>query len=381
MSITFESKDYNELQTNNVDLLINGVAASGGETINVGDTLKMVCKSGFVFSQDVEYPRGSPKGQTGPGCALQGRTNAWTAYSHFYPFTLDSETEATFNYDSDADSESYSSAPKFFAKTEQPSVVVTGTNKVYSVNNDTIKEVNLNRFYSTVGNDGKPSGTVDYGQYIISLIELPTAIGSDLILEPEAVELGDKQLSVKAPVVAKDVFVIDMGTISVPSINGNSLDYANTVCNLHLPYANSVALELEYVIGEDLSIVYNIDAYTGDATINITSSKTNEVFLSKKVSLGINIPYGAFSRSQATVDNANIEQGGNNGIKSPYVEIFRNESPLAKSFFSVPIQDDGLLLGNVGYIEVENIALEFNVIANEKQKIMDQLNDGVIIND
>lgn len=378
MSLTFDSVDYDTLQTNNVDLLINGVVASGGETINVGDTLKMVCKSGFVFSQNVEYPRSS--GETGPGASLIGASDPWTGSSPYYPFTIDSGTEATFNYDSAADYNNYT-GETFFAKTEQPSVVVTGTNKVYSVNNDIIKEVNLNRFYSTVGNDGQPSGTVDYGQYIISLIELPTAIGSDLIMEPEAVELGDKQLSVQAPIVANDVFVIDMGTISVPAINGNSLDYANTVCNLHLPYANSVALELEYVIGEDLSVVYNIDAYTGDAIINISSSKTNEVFLSKKVSLGINIPYGAFSRSQATVDNSNIEQGGDNGIKSPYVEIFRNESPLANSFFSVPIKDDGLLSGNVGYIEVENIALEFSAIASEKQKIMNQLNDGVIIND
>ncbi|WP_459625869.1 hypothetical protein, partial [Enterobacter hormaechei] len=81
-----------------------------------------------------------------------------------------------------------------------------------------------------------------------------------------------------------------------------------TTAILHLPRASSVNIDLEYVIGQSLRVVYAIDAYSGLATINVTSERTGEVIVTKTADIGISIPY--INLVSQSPDNNQIDLSG-----------------------------------------------------------------------
>jgi len=259
--------------------------------------------------------------------------------------------------------------------TEEEAVDVQGTNNVYLVDNDVLKQINNNRFVPNTNGDG----SIDYGQYILSLISLPTELNSELILEKNNVILGDRTLTVTANVIASDAITINMGVITVPEITGDLRDFSNVNCILHLPYSQPLNIDAEYVIGQTLTIEYIVDAYTGESTINIGSSKVGEVFISQQSTLGINIPYSLTKTDTANTENSNIALGGDNRITKPYIEIIRNEALLVDGVFTIPVIDEDSIINHTGFIKVEEIELEINSTYSEKESVVNALRNGVII--
>ena len=123
---------------------------------------------------------------------------------------------------------------------------------------------------------------------------------------------------------------------------------------------------------------YLIDCYTGKATINIKSTKIGGAVIDQKiVSLGINIPYAQFTGGDVT--NYNIEVGGDNRIKIPFIEIVRSDAPLKDGLFSAVIVDEKILNTQTGFITVDNIDLVSKAIKSEKDELISILKGGVII--
>lgn len=337
----------------NAKLQVEGVDAVEGTTVNQGDELTAVANSGFaLYSGSVEL---STQSQWGSIINEKFTVN-------------DPPTTATLivggNY----------YYANFSVATEQSTPEVSGTNNVYLIDNDILTQVNEQRFITD------NTEVVDYGEYILSLIKIPTSIDPELVLESVPIQLGDQTLTAKAPEISADTIPIDMGEISVPATYGNSLDFQNTVCQLHLPYTTTVAIESYYAIGETIGIEYLLDVYTGNVTINLTSTKVNgEVFFTKKSSLGVNIPYSARVGYTNNVQNMSIDVGGNNHLTVAYMEVTRNDAPLSGGFFSVPIVDEATLGSQSGYIEVDNVNLHFDALGTEKDEIQSMLSSGVII--
>lgn len=264
------------------------------------------------------------------------------------------------------------------AEVNQPEAEAIGTNNVYLIDGDILKVVNTERF-ERIGS-GESSQIMDFGQFILGLIYLPTELPAEGVLEPAFIKLAKKELPVKAPELKSDTIFLEMGEIDVPASFGDSRDFMNTLCRLHLPNAPSIVVEPEYIIGQTLSIEYLVDAYTGETSVTLYSTKTGKyAFHMHRVSLGISVPYATSSRQDFTLGNANIDIGGDNKVTTPFVEVVRNESPLAEKFFSVPITDEATLSQQSGYIEVENVELDFQALGDEKRQIENQLASGVII--
>jgi len=134
------------------------------------------------------------------------------------------------------------------------------------------------------------------------------------------------------------------------------------------------------VIGQTLSIVYIIDAYTGLATINIKSTFTNNTVITLQADLGISIPNATPSILNGTIlSNGDISVGGDNGILTPFVEIYSENPILADGIFTVPVLDENVLLNETGYIEVNNIDLICDATTNEKNDIISLLKGGIFI--
>ena len=249
---------------------------------------------------------------------------------------------------------------------------VSGSNYVYLVDADKLSEVNAKRFVL----DGW-GGSYDYGQFILGVVQLPFNIPDKYIQEIQDIYLADRNTGVKATKISNDLIRVDLGSIEVPLIHDNLLDFSNATALLHLPRVPPVNIGLEYVLGEVINIEYLVSLYDGLTTVNIISSKTGESISTISVDLGFNIPFANVPKQ--SLDNSNITIGGDNGVTTSFIEIIRNEAILGDGVFTVPVTDEKTLFDESGYIEVNNIELKGKIKLADRQKIINLLTNGVII--
>lgn len=353
--LKFTASDINLFAEKGVSLSVNGNPVTSGSVIKSGNELKFTANNGFEIDSVSMTVAGSEivftvsensKNATATVPALESvvENKTWVIETH----AVTPEVESDFNV-------------------------------VFKVDSEILTQVNKQRFRLESNNSGGEVTyeTVDYGKYILGLIKLPFAIASDLVLKEEEIPLGNITTGVLAPKVRTDLIKLDMGLITVPETFNDVRDYAGTTAILHLPRASSVNIDLEYVIGQSLRVVYAIDAYSGLATINVTSERTGEVILTKTADIGISIPY--INLASQSPDNNQIDLSGDNGVKIPFIELVRSDAVLPLGFFTIPVMDEGKLNGYTGFVQVENVELKTKATAAERDLIQRQLSEGVII--
>ena len=355
--------DITKLNDSGVVLKVNDVVAIVGTKIRVGDNLIATAGNGLEFyeivvSPFVKYSSIYFSGRSGSGQVIN------------LGFTLSSDKKTAslvFN-------KPYTNwtASSVISLTKQVTSVI-GSNNVYSINDKQLKEVNNKRFVL----QGNPPTLLDYGQYILSVLQLPFKLPDEYLLAPEKIRLANVSIDVNGVVVNTDNITIDLGEIFTPNDNNNFIDYYNTTALLHLPRINPINISLEYVIGKTINIKYSVDCYTGLATVNIKSNDSDLNISMEKVDIGINLPMANTITGQ-TVDNSNISVGGDNGVVTPFIEIIRNEVLLKDGFFTIPIIDESILTGLSGYVRIEDVNLVGNTMLNEKESIISKLKSGVI---
>lgn len=346
---TVTSADMTRYTNGQATLKINGVAAAVGATIGVGDSLVAAANSGRVFYADSVYNR------TGSG--------GMQVYTQNEDFTV-----ASLIVGADVVSGLYVDTVL------APSPDVRGYNNVYELSETQLKAVTQKRWEKNQAGD-----VVDYGKFFIGLISLPFAINPDYVIGDQDVRLGPLDTDIPAKLLDRDIVRLDVGTIRVVSEKGNLLDYKNTVAMLYLPYTDPVAIDLEYVIDQEIAIEYVISLYDGLATINIMSSKIDNIVLSINVDMGITIPFANVDQAPSKNSPLSIKVGFDNGIKVPFIEIMRNETILSDGFFTIPIVDEGLLSAASGYVKVEEIQLNCAATTREKELIISLLKSGVVL--
>lgn len=356
-----KQSDIDNLTNSKVNLTINGVAAIVGSEIRVGDVLIAKADNGYEFyeiviSTFVKYS----------SIYFSGRGSSGQVINLGFTLSLDNKT-ATLTF-----SKETGWTPNSLISSTKQVTSVIGSNNVYSLDEKQLDDVNNKRFVLLNNN------LVDYGQYILSVIQLPCKLPDEYILDSEKIRLANVSIDVSANVVSTDNIRIDLGEIFTPKTNNNFLDYSNTVALLHLPRTDAITIDLEYVIDKTLQIEYILDCYTGLATVNIKSKESDLVILTRKVDIGINIPM-ANSQTSQSVDNSNISIGGDNGIRTPFIEIVRNESVLKDGFFTIPVIDESDLSSASGYIRVEDVNLIGDTMLTEKESIISKLKSGVIV--
>lgn len=348
-SYSITSNDISRYENAKATLKVNGVAASVGTIVSQGDTLEAKANSGRVFYNDSVYA-------INRGGGIQ-------------PFTQNSDsTIATMVMGS------LGITGLYVDTVLAPSPDVRGYNNVYELSETQLKAVTQKRWEVNTAGD-----VVDYGKFFIGLISLPFAISPDYVIGDQNVRLGPLDTNIPAKLLDRDIVRLDLGTIRVVSEKGNLLDYKNTVAMLYLPYTDPVAIDLEYVIDHEIAIEYVISLYDGMATINIMSSKIDNIVLSINVDMGITIPFANVDQTPSKNSPLSIKMGFDNGIKVPFIEIVRNESILSDGFFTIPIVDEGLLSAASGYVKVEEIQLNCAATKREKELIISLLKSGVVL--
>lgn len=337
------------VSANNCTLLCNGVELEVNAGFNNGDILKLIPYSGYelVSASIISYDE-------------YNYDNVQTFEDGLLTLNIpDGFSIASFNID-----------------TTQIDIV-TGANNLFKITKADLKQINIDRF-ETVGTS--PPTTIDYGDNILGVINLPFNINSDYIQNPELIKLGTHETTVTAPKIVTDKLYLDLGNITVP-MPENSLGFTNATALIHLPYANSLTIDINAVMGQIINVEYVIDLYSGNSYVNIKSNKSDSIITSSSVDLGINIPYSSMLGDNNTVYNSNMSLGGDNHVKTPYIEIIQNMPILGNGFFTAPITAESTLNSEKGFIQVENISLNVKATSNEKDMILTALRSGVIIND
>ena len=363
--------DFNQLYSSGVKLTKNGYVLEIGDGFQLGDTIIAKTEKGRKFYNP------TPDTTSISVDSTTGRPN--------YYFTLsDDFLTATFVVPA------FAARPEYWAlscATKQSGSTVVGTNKVYLLTDELLKKFTASRYKTLLKwvqtgekpTDGEQQTEIyDYGVYVLNLINMPFKVPDNVIGLNEGIMLANFNTGVSAPIINTDSIVINLGIISIPDSAGNLLDYSNTVALLHLPNINPFALDLEYVIGHDINIQYAIDVYTGKATVNVFSDAIDSAVITKSVDIGVNIPY-ANNQEVPILSNSNVEVGGRNGVSTAFIELVKNNSPLASGVYSIPITDEGILMGNTGYLEVDNINLNCIATSLEKDSIIAALTNGVFI--
>lgn len=262
----------------------------------------------------------------------------------------------------------------FVTKTEgsTPPIEVAGFNHLYLVDMNILGEISTHRF---ITNDAKE---IDLGNYILNILELPMQLSNESLGVERDVVLGNHTIPIKAVELVEDEMIIDFGEILVPHKFNNSYDFINTDVNLHLPFSQTIKLDVNYVINHKIGVIYKVDLYSGSTTINISSSLVGSVIRSENTKIGRNIPFISKSKqdvSGSITDNAGID----NGLKKPFIEVVRNILYDKNNPFNTSVKKRGLLSDVVGLVEIENILLKSNATVSEKQRIVSLLESGVEI--
>lgn len=239
--------------------------------------------------------------------------------------------------------------------------------------------LNLSRKHGKVDFNGGDITSDPISQMINNIIRLPFKIPSDSYTELQPIIFGsvaDSPRDIVANKIKSDVLNLDIGTIEVKGKYENSLDYINTEVILYLPFMDRVSLPIETVIDGSIDIEYLINLYNGSVTCNIKSSITRTVVNSINGFIGRTIPYYSKPKNDVSfsVEN-NINM--NNGIYRAYIEVSRN----------TPIENDdaielvkGQLKDVTGYVEVDRIDIDKDIIKTESDMLKNELGNGVVIN-
>ena len=346
---TFSTADVAGWASSNFEMRINAVLVVAGGSIMVGDAIELTAINNYKFIEAKFYD---------------------PVFEQFYYLTLSPDGKVATG----SLAKPYGSGYFTYQLESAAPIDVKGSNSVYIVADADLDKVTKQRFNNT-----SPEDQTDFGRFILGLIELPFEVDSGYVVGTEPIYLGPLNIGVDAQLMNVDKLTYSLGSISVPEVFANGLDFANTEAILHLPYANAVTIDLDYVIGETISIDLVISLYDAAADYNLISTKIGGVFTTNKVQLDFQIPFASPEGAPSKNNPASIQFGVDNGVRTAYIEIRRKGAVLSDGMFTTPVAVEGALGGVSGYVVVEDVALAVKATSREIEMIGSELSGGVHI--
>lgn len=251
------------------------------------------------------------------------------------------------------------------------SELVSGFVNLYKVTNSELKSLSVARFVIQSGE------TVDFGSFITQLYVLPFDIDESIIGETDTIILGNYDSNVNSTLLTDSKLYIDGGIITVPNKYNNVYDYLNTTCTLRLPFFNPIIIDVDNVINKTIGISYIVDLYSGNCTVEITSSFTGEIIHSETTNIVTQIPFIQKQNNSIVNQLSNVNE---NLIDNAFIEITRNIPYYASGdiFGKTTIVFD-TISSVTGYAEISDVKLITTATNEEKEEIENILKDGIFI--
>ena len=229
------------------------------------------------------------------------------------------------------------------------------------------------------------------------------------------IKLGYLDSGVSASVVNSRYVKIECGSVSVPEVYHNALDYDNVSLQIFLPFIGFREINPKECVSGKISVSYDIDVYTGVclASIYVVKANSRQLLYTFEGICSVDIPLTSADRSRlvsglitagvsaytgnpagvvgglASV-HASIERSGSfsgnagaMGVKKPYLIIKRAISAQANNYaklYGYPLNKSERLGAFKGFTRVQSVHVDIPKATDyEKKLISDLLRNGVII--
>lgn len=254
------------------------------------------------------------------------------------------------------------------ANTEQPPAVKYDITKFYKMSEQNISQLAQTRFlYIGTSN----YDFLDLGQFIISLVEYPFNIESDV--NRENIILGVHNTGIKSIPIEQTKYHFELFNDFIYGKQKNSSDIDTTTIQLNLSFYGVYTLP-NYCINHKIGISYDIDIIDRNTRINIYID--NVLFNVLMCKVGVNLPYILMTNKDYGVQNTDIDR--NIFDFEPSISILYNhniESFTKETFKHCKISDI-----DEGFFICDNIDLSnINITNSEKDMIRDLLYQGVFL--
>lgn len=235
------------------------------------------------------------------------------------------------------------------------------------------------------------------------------------------IKVGYLTSTTNAKKVVEQYINIDCGTVDVPEYYGNVLDYAPyTKAHIYLPFIGIREINVNEIMGSQVSVNYKIDVLTGSvyASISVFNNAISQVLYVFEGNGGVQLPLtgGNMSRILSGVisgiafgaigggaigavagatggllKGASVSKSGSiganagaMGIKKPYIMITYSQAYMANNYnkqYGYPSNLTTQLSACKGYTRVKEVHVENILVATQKEKNMIHtlLKQGVII--
>lgn len=143
-------------------------------------------------------------------------------------------------------------------------------------------------------------------EQIIALL----AIYADIPLNASTstIILGNIDSGVSSATVAKQYITLDCGSIDIPRVWGNFLDFEPyTTISIYLPFISTVELSANEIVGKNLHLQYKIDVLTGACVAQLKASdeKKENIILNVSGNCGIQLPWSSANYNQLVSNSIN----------------------------------------------------------------------------
>ena len=208
--------------------------------------------------------------------------------------------------------------------------------------------------------------------YISSIRLLPFKIDEENFDGLSEIKIRKESLS-SGTKIKGDQIAVNLGTIVIPKVHDNTLDYQGVSCELFIPFvAGGIPLDPETVVGYDLQISMVVNISNGSTTVNVVNAQLQRLISSSLVNIGTDYPFF----SQMVVKQIELAPTqAVNGINKAYIKVTRpdynNTRPLARKV--------GAIGNQKGYIEFDEVQINNLSLADEKDMLESALKDGVFI--
>lgn len=247
--------------------------------------------------------------------------------------------------------------------------IVSPFNKLFSLTRN--KMIELSDKMLGVWGDSPTTGPTSSG-FLINLMVLPFTIPTEVLGDAQSIKIGNTGTGVQAPVIVDDSIDVNLGNIVVGGLSGSVLDYAAAQYELVLPFfGKTLELDPSQVVGKTINARYVLDAYTGDATVNVFNDASGVPIASTVDRVARAIPFKMFSEVNNKLGEA-VQT--NNDILQAFIRVTRKE--VVVGVYDNLVQVNGVLGSSPGYMEVQNVELRG---VPDSDRVKSLLQSGVVI--
>lgn len=288
-------------------------------------------------------------------------------------FTLDSETGIyKYSYTANSDANIIATA------IEESATTGYGYINMYVVDTDDLNIIATERILKSivpVTDDTTKVEYLDKSEYLLTLSGLYIPISAT---NSDYIHYGGYISSAIGQIPDSEIVTIDGGTITIPELYGNSIDYKNTTIEMFIPFVGNVSLETAKYMNCTISISATINILTGNMTTKL-ENKTNGIieYFTGTVSFEIPMKYDNVL-NQNINDNTKYTQG-----LTPFV-IVSNNVPDNEDFANLYGQNCdyvGIIGDYSGFNQIELLQLVKNsyLYKDDEEEIKTILNGGIIL--